>query len=233
MQNIGIIIQLKFRKSERKFFSMKRFFGKKSLSAAFAGVLLLLSVLSVYAGNSVSAQSSAKISNTTVVVTVSLPENPGLATLSATLSYDANQLEYDGIAYKSGDTTATNTETVGKVGINAVWAAQQTTACTLAEITFQIKPGAQGAVTFPVSVEFATNADNEPVDVRIAAAEDIIPKDLVPAETKGQGASSAENTDAKNPNTAGVKYAAIGTASAVALAAVGVLTGTAIKRKKS
>lgn len=206
----------------------KRIFAKTiSLISALAMIIVL--AMPVFAADSVKLSQTAEISGKTVVVKIGISENSGLATFSATLSYDAAMLEFSSIEYTAGNTNATNTKEDGKVGINMVWAEAMSSKATLATIVFNIKPGAEGEIKLPVSVDFATDKQDANISVTPSTAGLNIPKGIVPATTAVGG--TEESVKAKNPNTSGTAMK-VGGAAAVVIAAAAVGTLVAIKKKK-
>lgn len=207
---------------------------KKSVFAkiiSFVSVLAMLTALSVcaFAADSVKLSQTAEISDKTVVVKISVPENSGLATFSATLDYDSQKLEFSGVEYSAGNTNATNTKEDGKVGVNMVWTEAMSVKGTLATIVFNIKPGADGEIKLPVRVDFATGKDNDNITVTGSTAGVNIPKGLVPATTQAGGTEGS--VKAKNPNTSGAAVK-IGSTAAVVIAAAAIGAAVVIRKKK-
>lgn len=208
---------------------------KKSALAkivSFISVLAMLAVMTlpVFAANSVKLAQSAEISDKTVVVKLNVPENSGLATFAATINYDSSQLEFASATYGAGNTNATNSKEDGKVSVNMVWTEAMVSAGNLFTVVFNVKPGAAGEVALPVSVDFATDKEDNDISVIPSTASVNIPKGLVPATTS---ASATEGSvKAKNPNTSGAAVKVGGAAIAVVGVAAIVGATVLIKKKK-
>lgn len=209
---------------------MKKNIFAKIISFVSIVSILVVFAVPVFAANSVKLSQSAQISDKTVIVKIGVAENSGLATFAATLGYDAEKLEFASITYGAGNTNATNTKENGKVGINMVWTEAMSVEGTLATIVFNIKPGAEGKVDLPLSVDFATDKDNADISVTASSSSVSIPKGLVPATTAAGGGTEG-NVNSKNPNTSGTAIKVGGTAAVIISAAV-IGTAVIVKKKK-
>lgn len=191
---------------------------KKIMSVFLACLLTAVLCVPAFAA-SVSVTPKATLADGTVTVTLDLPAGTDLATFATTLTYDAEKLEFSEVTFGAGDMYTSKTDTAGEVGLFMVWSASQNNAATLATITFKVKEDAAGKTAFSFKDTEATDSTDAALAVSFADdALSITLSDLPPV-------------DEKIPSTAG-KYAAIGSACAVVVAAA-VVTGVAIKRKKS
>lgn len=191
---------------------------KKIMSVFLACLLTAVLCVPAFAA-SVSVTPKATLADGTVTVTLDLPAGTDLATFATTLTYDAEKLEFSEVTFGAGDMYTSKTDTAGEVGLFMVWSASQNNAATLATITFKVKEDAAGKTAFSFKDTEATDSTDAALAVSFADdALSITLSDLPPV-------------DEKIPSTAG-KYAAIGSACAVVVAAA-VVTGVAIKRKKN
>lgn len=191
---------------------------KKIMSVFLACLLTAVLCVPAFAA-SVSVTPKATLANGTVTVTLDLPAGTDLATFATTLTYDAEKLEFSEVNFGAGDMYTAKTDTAGKVGLFMVWSASQSDAATLATITFKVKEDAAGKTAFSFKDTEAT--DSTDAALAVSFADDALVVTL----------SDLPPVDEKIPSTAG-KYAAIGSACAVVVAAA-VVAGVAIKRKKS
>lgn len=191
---------------------------KKIMSVFLACLLTAVLCVPAFAA-SVSVNPKATLADGTVTVTLDLPAGTDLATFATTLTYDAEKLEFSEVTFSAGDMYTSKTDTAGEVGLFMVWSASQSDAATLATITFKVKEDAAGKTAFSFKDTEAT--DSTDAALAVSFADDALVVTL----------SDLPPVDEKIPSTAG-KYAAIGSACAVVVAAA-VVAGVAIKRKKS
>lgn len=191
---------------------------KKIMSVFLACLLTAVLCVPAFAA-SVSVNPKATLADGTVTVTLDLPAGTDLATFATTLTYDAEKLEFSEVNFGAGDMYTSKTDTAGEVGLFMVWSASQSDAATLATITFKVKEDAAGKTAFSFKDTEAT--DSTDAALAVSFADDALVVTL----------SDLPPVDEKIPSTAG-KYAAIGSACAVVVAAA-VVAGVAIKRKKS
>ena len=191
---------------------------KKIMSVFLACLLTAVLCVPAFAA-SVSVTPKATLADGTVTVTLDLPAGTDLATFATTLTYDAEKLEFSEVTFGAGDMYTSKTDTAGEVGLFMVWSASQNDAATLATITFKVKEDAAGKTAFSFKDTEAT--DSADAALAVSFADDALSITL----------SDLPPVDEKIPSTAG-KYAAIGSACAVVVAAA-VVAGVAIKRKKS
>lgn len=191
---------------------------KKIMSVFLACLLTAVLCVPAFAA-SVSVTPKATLADGTVTVTLDLPAGTDLATFATTLTYDAEKLEFSEVTFGAGDMYTSKTDTAGEVGLFMVWSASQNNAATLATITFKVKEDAAGKTAFSFKDTEAT--DSTDAALVVSFADDALSVTL----------SDLPPVDEKIPSTAG-KYAAIGSACAVVVAAA-VVTGVAIKRKKN
>ena len=192
---------------------------KKTLSVLLACLLLAALMIPAFAA-SVSVTPKAVLSDDGVVtVTLDLPAGADLATFSTTLTYDADKLEFSEVKFGAGDMTTSNTNTAGEVGLYMVWSTSQNTADTLATVTFKVKEDAAGTTDIAFKNTEATDSTDQALDLSFAGG----PLSVTLSEPPP--------VDEKIPSTAG-RYAAIGSACAVVVAAA-VITGVAVKRRKN
>lgn len=191
---------------------------KKIMSVFLACLLTAVLCVPAFAA-SVSVTPKATLADGTVTVTLDLPAGTDLATFATTLTYDAEKLEFSEVTFGAGDMYTSKTDTAGEVGLFMVWSASQNDAATLATITFKVKEDAAGKTAFSFKDTEAT--DSTDAALAVSFADDALSVTL----------SDLPPVDEKIPSTAG-KYAAIGSACAVVVAAA-VVAGVAIKRKKS
>lgn len=191
---------------------------KKIMSVFLACLLTAVLCVPAFAA-SVSVTPKATLADGTVTVTLDLPAGTDLATFATTLTYDAEKLEFSEVTFGAGDMYTSKTDTAGEVGLFMVWSASQSDAATLATITFKVKEDAAGKTAFSFKDTEAT--DSTDAALAVSFADDALSVTL----------SDLPPVDEKIPSTAG-KYAAIGSACAVVVAAA-VVAGVAIKRKKS
>lgn len=191
---------------------------KKIMSVFLACLLTAVLCVPAFAA-SVSVTPKATLADGTVTVTLDLPAGTDLATFATTLTYDAEKLEFSEVTFGAGDMYTSKTDTAGEVGLFMVWSASQSDAATLATITFKVKEDAAGKTAFSFKDTEAT--DSTDAAHAVSFADDALSVTL----------SDLPPVDEKIPSTAG-KYAAIGSACAVVVAAA-VVAGVTIKRKKS
>lgn len=191
---------------------------KKIMSVFLACLLTAVLCVPAFAA-SVSVTPKATLADGTVTVTLDLPAGTDLATFATTLTYDAEKLEFSEVTFGAGDMYTSKIDTAGEVGLFMVWSASQNNAATLATITFKVKEDAAGKTAFSFKDTEAT--DSTDAALAVSFADDALVVTL----------SDLPPVDEKIPSTAG-KYAAIGSACAVVVAAA-VVAGVAIKRKKS
>lgn len=191
---------------------------KKIMSVFLACLLTAVLCVPAFAA-SVSVNPKATLADGTVTVTLDLPAGTDLATFATTLTYDAEKLEFSEVTFGAGDMYTSKTDTAGEVGLFMVWSASQNNAATLATITFKVKEDAAGKTAFSFKDTEAT--DSTDAALAVSFADDALSVTL----------SDLPPVDEKIPSTAG-KYAAIGSACAVVVAAA-VVAGVAIKRKKN
>lgn len=191
---------------------------KKIMSVFLACLLTAVLCVPAFAA-SVSVTPQATLADGTVTVTLDLPAGTDLATFATTLTYDAEKLEFSEVTFGAGDMYTSKTDTAGEVGLFMVWSASQNNAATLATITFKVKEDAAGKTAFSFKDTEAT--DSTDAALAVSFADDALSVTL----------SDLPPVDEKIPSTAG-KYAAIGSACAVVVAAA-VVAGVAIKRKKN
>lgn len=191
---------------------------KKIMSVFLACLLTAVLCVPAFAA-SVSVTPKATLADGTVTVTLDLPAGTDLATFATTLTYDAEKLEFSEVTFGAGDMYTSKTDTAGEVGLFMVWSASQNNAATLATITFKVKEDAAGKTAFSFKDTEAT--DSTDAALAVSFADDALAVTL----------SDLPPVDEKIPSTAG-KYAAIGSACAVVVAAA-VVAGVAIKRKKN
>lgn len=191
---------------------------KKIMSVFLACLLTAVLCVPAFAA-SVSVTPKATLADGTVTVTLDLPAGTDLATFATTLTYDAEKLEFSEVTFGAGDMYTSKTDTAGEVGLFMVWSASQNDAATLATITFKVKEDAAGKTAFSFKDTEAT--DSTDAALAVSFADDALSVTL----------SDLPPVDEKIPSTAG-KYAAIGSACAVVVAAA-VVAGVTIKRKKS
>ncbi|MGN0570975.1 MAG: cohesin domain-containing protein [Candidatus Fimenecus sp.] len=193
---------------------------KKVCSVCLCLLLALVCCLPAFAAGTVSVQvDTALAEDGTLTVTLSVPEGSGLATFESTLNYDAQKLEFVGIAYGAGDMTTQNTATAGKVGLFMIWQETQTDAATLATVTFKVKDGATGTTDITFTDTAATDANDSEMAVSFGENNSVTVT-----------LTEAPPTDEAIPSTAGT-YVAVGVGCVVAVAAA-VTAGALIKRKK-
>jgi len=203
---------------------------QKFISVFTAVLILFACAISVFAADPFRLTEEASAKDGKVYVTIMLPGTTDLGTISFTLSYDSSLLEYVSADYASGDVTSTNANELGKVGINAVWNDTAPNGNELVTVTFNIKDGASGETSFPLSVNYATNASDEDVDVLAITGKVDLTGALASSETTSAGSADEVSVAAGNiPKTYGQKIA-LG-AAGVAVVAAAVVTGVAIKRK--
>ena len=184
---------------------------KKALSVLLACLLLAALMIPAFAA-SVSVTPKAVLSDDGVVtVTLDLPAGADLATFATTLTYDADKLEFSEVT--------SNTNTAGEVGLYMVWSTSQNTAATLATVTFKVKENAAGTTDLSFKNTEATDSTDQALDLSFAGGSLSVTLSELPP------------VDEKIPSTAG-RYAAIGSACAVVVAAA-VITGVAVKRRKN
>ena len=192
---------------------------KKTLSVLLACLLLAALMIPAFAA-SVSVTPKAVLSDDGVVtVTLDLPAGADLATFATTLTYDADKLEFSEVKFGAGDMTTSNTNTAGEVGLYMVCTASQNTADTLATVTFKVKENAAGTTDIAFKNTEATDSTDQALDLSFASSSLSVTLSELPP------------VDEKIPSTAG-RYAAIGSACAVVVAAA-VITGVAVKRRKN
>lgn len=192
---------------------------KKTLSVLLACLLLAALMIPAFAA-SVSVTPKAVLSDDGVVtVTLDLPAGADLATFATTLTYDADKLEFSEVKFGAGDMYTSNTNTAGEVGLYMVWSTSQNTAATLATVTFKVKEDAAGTTDIAFKNTEATDSTDQALDLSFAGGPLSVTLSELPP------------VDEKIPSTAG-RYAAIGSACAVVVAAA-VITGVAVKRRKN
>lgn len=192
---------------------------KKALSVLLACLLLAALMIPAFAA-SVSVTPKAVLSDDGVVtVTLDLPAGADLATFATTLTYDADKLEFSEVKFGAGDMTTSNTNTAGEVGLYMVWSTSQNTAATLATVTFKVKENAAGTTDLSFKNTEATDSTDQALALSFAGGSLSVTLSELPP------------VDEKIPSTAG-RYAAIGSACAVVVAAA-VITGVAVKRRKN
>lgn len=192
---------------------------KKTLSVFLACLILAALTVSAFAA-SVSVTPKAVLSDDGVVtVTLDLPAGADLATFATTLTYDADKLEFSEVKFSAGDMYTSNTNTAGEVGLYMVWSTSQNTAATLATVTFKVKEDAAGTTDIAFKNTEATDSTDQALDLSFAGGPLSVTLSELPP------------VDEKIPSTAG-RYAAIGSACAVVVAAA-VITGVAVKRRKN
>ena len=192
---------------------------KKALSVLLACLLLAALMIPAFAA-SVSVTPKAVLSDDGVVtVTLDLPAGADLATFATTLTYDADKLEFSEVKFGAGDMTTSNTNTAGEVGLYMVWSTSQNTAATLATVTFKVKEDAAGTTDIAFKNTEATDSTDQALALSFAGGSLSVTLSELPP------------VDEKIPSTAG-RYAAIGCAGAVVVAAA-VITGVAVKRRKN
>lgn len=192
---------------------------KKPLSVLLACLLLAALMIPAFAA-SVSVTPKAVLSDDGVVtVTLDLPAGADLATFATTLTYDADKLEFSEVKFGAGDMTTSNTNTAGEVGLYMVWSTSQNTAATLATVTFKVKENAAGTTDLSFKNTEATDSTDQALDLSFASSSLSVTLSELPPVGE------------KIPSTAG-RYAAIGSACAVVVAAA-VITGVAVKRRKN
>ena len=217
---------------EREYTVMKKALNKKVISVLIAAVILLVAAFPVFAADPFKLTSSAEAKDSVVTVKIYLPQNTELGTLSFTLTYDTKLLTYVSAEYSSGDVSATNSNTAGEVKINAVWKDTAPLGGEVATITFKVNDGATGKTTFPINVDFSTDANNQNIDLSaISSTVDLTGAAAVPAGTDETAPSEGKTVKAGSiPKTSG-KYAAIGSAAATLCAAAAAVAVT-VKRKR-
>ena len=192
---------------------------KKTLSVLLACLLLAALTVPAFAA-SVSVTPKSVLSDDGVVtVTLDLPAGADLATFATTLTYDADKLEFSEVKFGAGDMTTSNTNTAGEVGLYMVWSTSQNTAATLATVTFKVKEDAAGTTDIAFKNTEATDSTDQALALSFAGGSLSVTLSELPP------------VDEKIPSTAG-RYAAIGSACAVVVAAA-VITGVAVKRRKN
>lgn len=192
---------------------------KKTLSVFLACLILAALTVPAFAA-SVSVTPKATLSDDGVVtVTLDLPAGADLATFATTLTYDADKLEFSEVKFSAGDMYTSNTNTAGEVGLYMVWSTSQNTAATLATVTFKVKENAAGTTDLSFKNTEATDSADQALDLSFAGGPLSVTLSELPP------------VDEKIPSTAG-RYAAIGSACAVVVAAA-VITGVAVKRRKN
>lgn len=217
---------------EREYTVMKKALNKKVLSVLIAAVILLVTAFPVLAADPFKLTSSAEAKDSVVTVKIYLPQNTELGTLSFTLKYDTKLLTYVSAEYSSGDVSATNSSAAGEVKINAVWKNTAPLGGEVASITFKVNDGATGKTDFPINVDFSTDANNQHIDLSaVSASVDLSEAALMPAATDETVSSEGKTVKAgKIPKTSG-KYAAIGSAAVLCVAAAAVAITVKRKRK--
>lgn len=157
------------------------------------------------------------------VLTVTLPmEKTGsLATFLTTMEYDKEKLALTDVHFETGDMTVVKDDVAGEVKLSAIWQEAQEEPATLCTLTFNIKEGAEGTVTFRFKDTEATDKEDKPLSVSFGKE-----KFLTFALTETIGG----NVDI--PKTAGT-YIGASIGAVAVLAAVGVTVGVLIKRRKT
>lgn len=193
---------------------------KKWFSVLLTACLLCTLCVPAFAASAKVDAAAALSEDGVLTVTLSVPENSGLATFETMLHYDEAALTLQDVAYGAGSMTTSNTDTAGRVGLYMIWTETQEAAATLVTVTFQVSEDAKGTTVLSFTDTKAHDDDGSAMAVTVGDD-----GSLSYALTEEQPV-----TDTDIPPTAG-RYAAVGGAAVAAVAVVVALV--AAKRRRT
>lgn len=193
---------------------------KKHISLVLTVLLLFTCAIPAFAAG-VSIKPRYAREEAVLTVTLPIAKSSSLATFLTTMEYDQSKLTLTNVKFQSGDMTVFKDDVPGEVKLSAIWQGAQKDAATLCTLTFNIKEGAEGTVTFHFKDTEATDENDKPLSVSFGKE-----KFLTFALTETIGG----NVDI--PKTAGT-YIGVSIGAVALLAVAGVTAGILIKRKKN